>query len=206
LERRVTPEIERLLLAHVSHRTRSVGRRLLEASTPRATIAWLLKRGLLDREIEALETLATWHQAGWYQYTQGIDLGWLTPNGLQQPHRVQLSRARGWRKPEGVVVVSRPTKWGNPYQLEHYQFARADGSPAPHDQAAARAMAVRDYRHALGVGTLKVSEDDVKRELAGKPLACWCSLSGLCHADALLGVANGEDGFVDGMFDGGEGA
>lgn len=32
--------------------------------------------------------------------------------------------------------------------------------------------------------------DDVRRELAGKDLACWCPLYVPCHADVLLEVAN----------------
>lgn len=31
------------------------------------------------------------------------------------PQRIQLSRAKGWRKPENTVVVARPSKWGNPF-------------------------------------------------------------------------------------------
>lgn len=31
------------------------------------------------------------------------------------PQRIQLRRTKGWRKPEGAIVVARPTKWGNPY-------------------------------------------------------------------------------------------
>lgn len=34
------------------------------------------------------------------------------------PRRIQLSRKRGWRKPEGAVVVSRPSKWGNPFTID----------------------------------------------------------------------------------------
>ena len=32
------------------------------------------------------------------------------------PQRIQLKRTKGWRKPEGSIVVSRPSKWGNPYK------------------------------------------------------------------------------------------
>lgn len=32
------------------------------------------------------------------------------------PQRIQLKRTPGWRKPEGVIVVSRPSKWGNPFR------------------------------------------------------------------------------------------
>ncbi|MGO7983466.1 DUF4326 domain-containing protein, partial [Rhizobium johnstonii] len=33
------------------------------------------------------------------------------------PHRVQLSRKKGWRKPANTVVVARPSKWGNPFRI-----------------------------------------------------------------------------------------
>jgi hypothetical protein len=33
---------------------------------------------------------------------------------------------------------------------------------------------------------------DVRRELKGKNLACWCPLDGPCHADVLLRVANAK--------------
>lgn len=32
------------------------------------------------------------------------------------PTRITLSRAKGWRKPEGAIVVSRPSIWGNPWK------------------------------------------------------------------------------------------
>lgn len=104
--------------------------------------------------------------------------------------RIQLSRRKGWRKPEGAIVVSRPSKWGNPYALSSYRFGNADGSPAAWDEKAAREMAVRDFEHALRVGLLKVSVEDVKRELAGKSLCCWCPIGKACHADVLLKIAN----------------
>mgnify|MGYP000854651477 CR=1 FL=1 len=33
------------------------------------------------------------------------------------PRRVQLSRRAGYRKPEGAVVVARPSRWGNPFPI-----------------------------------------------------------------------------------------
>lgn len=38
---------------------------------------------------------------------------------------------------------------------------------------------------------LKVTAEDIRRELAGKDLACWCPLGQPCHADVLLEIANG---------------
>lgn len=107
------------------------------------------------------------------------------------PRRIQLRRTKGWRKPAGAVVVSRPSKWGNPYRLEAYQFQRANGKPAAWDEPAARDMAVRDFEGALIVGgILPFTEADVARELRGKDLACWCPPGKVCHADVLLEVAN----------------
>lgn len=40
---------------------------------------------------------------------------------------------------------------------------------------------------------LKVTADDIRHELAGKDLACWCPLSQPCHADVLLELANTAD-------------
>jgi Domain of unknown function (DUF4326) len=93
------------------------------------------------------------------------------------PERIRLSRARGWRKPENAVVVSRPTVWGNPYPVG--------------DSAESRAEAVRHYEEDLLAGRLKVTVDDARSRLAGKDLACWCSLDGPCHAEVLLRIANG---------------
>lgn len=33
---------------------------------------------------------------------------------------------------------------------------------------------------------------EIKRELRGKDLACWCPLGQPCHADVLLELANGK--------------
>jgi hypothetical protein len=96
------------------------------------------------------------------------------------PDRVQLSRRRGWRKPENTVVVARPSGWGNPYRV---------GVGA---HPISRAEAVDMFRTLVTQG--KFSEEfrqQVRRELAGKNLACWCPLDQPCHADVLLELANG---------------
>jgi hypothetical protein len=88
------------------------------------------------------------------------------------PQRRQRSRRKGASLPEGTVVVTRPTKWGNPHPL-----------------ALGRVEAVRRYREDLLAGRLAVSVDDVRRELAGRDLACYCPLDEPCHADVLLEIA-----------------
>ena len=89
------------------------------------------------------------------------------------PQRFQRSRRKGARLPQGPVVVTRPTKWGNPHPLE-----------------LGRAEAVRRYRDDLFAGRLRITIDDARRELRGRDLACYCPLDEPCHAEVLLEVAN----------------
>jgi hypothetical protein len=72
-----------------------------------------------------------------------------------------------------VIVVTRPTKWGNPHSLD-----------------LGRSVAIRRYREDLLAGRLPVTVEDVRRELRGRDLACYCSLDQECHADVLLEIAN----------------
>ncbi len=96
------------------------------------------------------------------------------------PERVQLSRRRGYRKPEGAIVVARPSRWGNPFRV-------VDGD---------RAEAVRLFEaSAIGFGVFHPYS--IRAELAGKDLACWCPLPDpgepdICHAAILIAIANQE--------------
>ncbi len=106
------------------------------------------------------------------------------------PQRIQRKRTRGWKMPDGAVYVGRPTRWGNPYRLSDYRFARADGTPYE-NPIAAREMAIRDFEMWLGVSPKgEAIAAASKRELRGKDLACWCPLDQPCHADVLLELAN----------------
>ena len=67
---------------------------------------------------------------------------------------------------------------------------------APREQKATlRASSVAQFRRALLAGdkTLGFTIDEVRRELSGKNLACWCPLNEPCHADVLLEVANAPE-------------
>ena len=98
------------------------------------------------------------------------------------PERIQLRRSAGWRKPAGAVVVARPSKWGNPFPF-------APGTAIPD-----RATAVARFREFVA-GDYDPAEypsrEQIRAELAGRDLACWCPLDGPCHADVLLELANG---------------
>ncbi len=104
----------------------------------------------------------------------------MTDTTVLLPSRVQFSRTRGWRKPHRTVLVARGTRWGNPFLLA------ADGT-------ANRERAVQEFRDALFAGLLDITVDDVRRQLRGQNLGCWCPLDRPCHADVLLEVANSHE-------------
>lgn len=102
------------------------------------------------------------------------------------PVRIQRKRTRGWTMPEGAVYVGRPSRWGNPYRV-------GDGL------CETQADAVDYFRLWIEDGTNYVGEGappdiaDIRRELRGKDLACWCKPGDPCHADVLLAIANEEE-------------
>lgn len=122
------------------------------------------------------------------------------------PERIQRKRTAGWRMPAGAVVVDRSTKWGNPIDLSDVgaQF------PSLNDRQVAQSV-VLDFRALAERGRLSFpnwrrlggergpiewtypSVGEIRAELAGKDLACWCALDMPCHADVLLEIANGGD-------------
>lgn len=106
-----------------------------------------------------------------------------------KPQRIQLSRKRGWRKPEGAIVVSRPSKWGNPYKLSDYPTGMPMAERRSHALVCFRAQLHGLIE--LPAYPLGFDADDVKRELRGKSLCCWCRIGDACHADVLIEVANG---------------
>jgi hypothetical protein len=93
---------------------------------------------------------------------------------MSEPKRIQLQRIRGWRKPFNTVVVSRPSKWGNPFTVAEY----------------GRSEAVSRYRVFLQLRPCGNGSRLDLEELRGKNLGCWCRLDQVCHADVLLELAN----------------
>ena len=120
-----------------------------------------------------------------------------------QPQRIQRRRTKGWRLPENAVIVSRPSRFGNPFLIK--DAVEAEYSE-PH-----RAC-TELYGEWLRVGTeggwyeetYRIGRQvfDRRRILAdlhllrGKDLACTCPLPepgqpDHCHAAVLLKLANG---------------
>lgn len=105
------------------------------------------------------------------------------------PKRIQRKRTKGWKMPDGAVYVGRPTKHGNPF------VASAMESPE---------VAVDNYRRWIAARDAGLKRSgkkyfdgpysvDIRRELRGKDLACWCPLDQPCHVDFLLEIANLEE-------------
>lgn len=108
--------------------------------------------------------------------------------GRLEPERVQLSRRPGWRMPPNTVKVARPSAWGNPFvvgKLDH-----ATGEVVADRAHAARLFDLRWFHN--GADPMGVMLEEVRRDLRGKNLACWCRLDQPCHADVLLKYANSE--------------
>lgn len=93
------------------------------------------------------------------------------------PKRIQLRRTKGWRKPCGAIVCTRPGKWGNPFMV------------GVHEETAAKCVEVfRRYIEGRGHHTL--TPERIREELRGRDLCCWCKLDAPCHVDVLLEIAN----------------
>ena len=128
-----------------------------------------------------------------------------------KPQRIQRSRQRGWRMPSGARYVGRPGPFGNPFKVirgqrtgqwrvvdtgDRSRTLREEPQYVP-DQWAGAVMAVRLFE--LHTGPLGLYEwddvEEVRRELAGQDLVCWCPLVDAdgqpvpCHADVLLELA-----------------
>jgi hypothetical protein len=92
------------------------------------------------------------------------------------PKRIQRKRTKDWKMPPNTVYVGRPTRWGNPYRVHEGNRQQAVGL------------------FLQSIMTMPMSLAEVKAELRGKDLACWCRLDQPCHADVLLEIANSETG------------
>ena len=75
---------------------------------------------------------------------------------------------------DGAVYVGRPSKWGNPYEIGK------DGT---------REEVIAKFEDLLRSSPRMMEE--VKSELRGSSLICWCHPSP-CHAEVLLRIANEE--------------
>lgn len=98
------------------------------------------------------------------------------------PIRVQLSRKCGYRMPPNTVSVARPSRYGNPHPVGYCPICGAEHTAEE---------AVAEFREMIEDDP--AAQEMIRRDLAGKNLACWCRLSDVCHGDVLLEIANREE-------------
>ncbi len=104
--------------------------------------------------------------------------------------------------PDGAVYVGRPTRWGNPFNVDDWgvHMSIALFSDAAHgfwnpsllggysdDQVHRAYDLAAEWKQRLNLGH---PAEGIRVELAGCDLACWCPLDQPCHADVLLELAN----------------
>lgn len=118
------------------------------------------------------------------------------------PSRIQLRCTKGWRKPEGAIVVARPSKWGNPFRITKvFNEWAVNGlfgmTFTAESENEARAVAVGFFVDWCRMNASQRGWDSheqwrtaLQAELHGHDLACWCPLDQPCHADVLLKLAN----------------
>jgi hypothetical protein len=113
---------------------------------------------------------------------------------------MQLSRHAGFnleaasRKLNGLPAkrVTRPGRWGNPFTIDETAAKYRLGRDAA--QAKAVALCSQWLRgtldEALSPGE-PPSLADIRAELKGHNLACWCRPGTPCHGEVLIELANG---------------
>ena len=90
---------------------------------------------------------------------------------MTRPARIRLSRAKGWRKPEGAVVVARPSRWGNPW---------------PVDRMAAPLSMAQDFSHIGCCNALWEARFLNHRECRDIPAARYKTALGMLAAEAAV--------------------
>lgn len=105
--------------------------------------------------------------------------------------RVQLSRAKGWRKPENAVNIARPGRYGNPFRIgvpTPLHWRQGEETLRGEITAENAAEAVAYYRDWMN-RAVEVDAVPIRPYLPGlygHDLACWCKPDQPCHADVIL--------------------
>lgn len=121
--------------------------------------------------------------------------------------RIQRKRIKGWKKPEGCISVSRPSKYGNPYKIVG-DMIYGDAShrrgkilsqwifiECCDPENVNKRLAELFEQWILGLSDHDIKPcpftiDDIKRDLKDHKIMCFCSLEKDCHGDVLLKYLN----------------
>jgi hypothetical protein len=147
----------------------------------------------------------------------GLCRGWRkcgdknTPRGsfalwsISMPKRIRRRRVKGWRLPEGAIIVSRPSLWGNPWTPQEAwpgtpKADRAAWAVSKYREELTHWGLLSDYAYyvsdrrwgeieeAIHASGAKNMGEYAAVALRGHDLCCWCPLCET-HRDGLpLGV------------------
>ncbi len=107
----------------------------------------------------------------------------------RHPLRIQRKRSPGWKKPDGSVCITRPGKFGNPFD----------------NSAAFEAWLVRGEIRLVSLNREWIPWTEMTKErlrlkremilsrlpeLQGRQLLCFCGIEHDCHGDVLARLAN----------------
>ena len=97
------------------------------------------------------------------------------------PIRIQRSRKVKQVSPNGlpIVYVGRPTKYGNLYRVDDPDIVTTE-----------KAVKCFEVWIKYLIESRKGYLEQIKKDLKGKNLSCWCKIGEPCHADILLKIAN----------------
>jgi len=98
------------------------------------------------------------------------------------PVRIYSKRAGADPPPPDAEYCGRPSRYGNPFRVGH------DGTHADVVQLHARWIA-GDEDLIARVGREPPTAEEIRRDLAGKDLVCWC-VPEPCHCTLLAAIAN----------------
>lgn len=127
---------------------------------------------------------------------------------MSKPVRIQRLRKKGWVTPPGSVYVGRPTKWGNPFKFNlkgdiiygDATHRRTILNPwifietCEPDKIRERVIELHKQwlngENSWNIVPCELTSEQIKQELKGLTLTCWCPPDKKCHADILLEIAN----------------
>lgn len=138
---------------------------------------------------------------------------------MTSPVRIQRKRTPGWKMPPNTVSVTRPGKWGNPFNFKSSDNCwnalalGCRGDAKGRHEASVKAfrqwvldprgrvkemdfgvvVEARGKKIPLGpraTAGVAPSIAEIQEALRGKNLACWCALDQPCHGSVLLEIAN----------------
>ena len=101
---------------------------------------------------------------------------------MNHPLRIQRKRTRGFKHPIGTKFVTRPSKFGNPFESAASFAAWLESGDVASDLLKPMTPEELEERRQWILANVHT--------LRGKLVACWCGLDKPCHGNELARLAN----------------